>query len=61
MQIGSKEVKPEVNSVALMTTKEVTLKKILMPPALPGKLSMIMAELGRSTPHRCNKKFILSL
>ncbi|HCI5912419.1 TPA: molecular chaperone, partial [Klebsiella quasipneumoniae subsp. similipneumoniae] len=26
-QIGSKEVKPEVNSVAPMTTKEVTLKE----------------------------------
>ncbi|MDV0653292.1 molecular chaperone, partial [Klebsiella quasipneumoniae subsp. similipneumoniae] len=27
VQIGSKEVKPEVNSVAPMTTKEVTLKE----------------------------------
>ena len=61
IQIGGKEVKPEVNSVALMTTKEVTLKENINASSITGKLSMIMAELGRSIPHRCNKKFILSL
>ncbi len=38
IQIGSKEVKPEVNSVAPMTTKEVTLKENINASSITWKV-----------------------
>ncbi|MGF7685717.1 fimbrial biogenesis chaperone, partial [Klebsiella pneumoniae] len=38
IQIGGKEVKPEVNSVAPMTTKEVTLKENISASSITWKI-----------------------